>query len=79
MGSSRAVITSIFKRSSVDGWAIEMFSDFIENGGSSDFVIIYGSVFKKIGLVVVFGEIEFEQCRVEEDNVHDFMDECVQI
>jgi hypothetical protein len=75
MTSSRAGTASIFKRSSVDGRAIEMSPDFIKNGGSPDFVIIYRSVFKKIRLVVVLGEIVFEQFRVEEDNVHDFMDE----
>jgi hypothetical protein len=78
VASGRASTASIFERSSIDCRAIEMSSDFIENGGSSDFVIIYGSVFEKIVLVIVFGELVFEQPRVEEDDVHDFMDECGQ-
>jgi hypothetical protein len=78
MTSSRAVTASIFKRSSIDGRTIEMSPDFIKNGRSPDFEIIYRSVLKNIVSVIISGELVSEHPGVEKNNVHDFMDECGQ-
>ena len=53
-----------------------MSSDFIQNGRSLDLVVVHSIVLENIVLAIVLGELVFEQPRMEEDDVHDFVDEC---